>query len=60
MESLFMSVPAAAKIIGVNNDTMYSIIQLNNFPVLKIKRKEKTTYRISKEGFNEWIKTHSV
>lgn len=60
MDSLFMNVSTAAKMLGVNIETMYSIIQLNNFPVLKIPRKERTLYRINKEGFNKWIETNSM
>ena len=56
----FISVAAAAKMINVNIYTMYSIIELGNFPVLKIPTKKRVTYKINKVEFEKWIKTHSV
>ena len=56
----YISVAEAAKMIKVSTDTMYSIIELGNFPVLKIPRKKSITYRINKDEFEKWIKNHSV
>jgi|GEM_PF-6316475 len=56
----YLTVVEAAKIINVTTETMYSILTLNNFPVLKIPRPKTTRYRIHREGFENWIKTHSM
>ena len=56
----YISVKEAANKIGVTVLTMYDICTLKNFPVLKIPTAKSVTYRINREGFENWIKTHSV
>lgn len=51
MEKLAMTVPEAAKALGVSVRTMYEIIHIDGFP----KKVMGTTVRIPVKGLEAWL-----
>lgn len=49
MDRQCLSIPEAAKILGVSRGTLYRKVKDGLFPAIKIPGKERPTYRIPKD-----------
>jgi predicted DNA-binding transcriptional regulator AlpA len=54
-----MKLSEAAKLINMSVQSMYTLCNSGKFPVLKIPAGKSFTYRIHRNGFEEWIKENS-
>ena len=50
-EKLTLSVPEAAKIVGVSQSKMYEIVKIKGFPTIQIGRR----LLVSAKGLERWI-----
>ena len=50
-EPLVLSVPQAAKLLGVSPSTMYKYVKIKGFPAFQPDRK----ILISRKGLEEWV-----
>lgn len=51
MEKLVMSVPEAAKVLGVSAPTMYQLVKTKGFPVIVVKKR----LLVSVKGLERWV-----
>lgn len=51
MEKLVMSVPEAAKVLGVSAPTMYQLVKTKGFPVIVVNKR----LLISVKGLERWV-----
>jgi predicted DNA-binding transcriptional regulator AlpA len=55
----YIKLSEAAKAINMSVQSMYTLCNSGQFPVLKIPAGKSFTYRIHKSSFEEWIKQNS-
>ena len=56
MEKLTISVPEAAKVLGVSKSNMYQIIKTEGFPVIVIGKRRL----VSAKGLERWVEERAA
>ena len=56
MEKLTLSVPEAAKVLGVSKAKMYEVIKMEGFPVIVLGKRRL----VSVKGFERWVEERAA
>lgn len=56
-ERMAITIPEAAKMIGVSNVTMWKWVAAGKIPSIKVGNKQKSTRRILVKDFEAWLES---
>lgn len=56
-ERMAITIPEAAKLIGVSNVTMWKWVAAGKIPSIKVGNKQKSTRRILVKDFEAWLES---
>lgn len=56
MEKLTLSVPEAAKVVGISTRCMYDVVKIKGFPTIQIGRR----LLVSAKGLERWLEEQSL